>query len=101
MTTKEEVKRQYDKIRQMQPSFKHNPKTFPVKFKIKALRDNDWKWPDIMDFLSRGEESHQEYEARINAREEELKNQGKTVEEIDKILDQEFSYSDFDKTLNL
>jgi len=99
-TTKKELGKKFDLIRQECPSFQLRSDLYAANFKIKALRDANWSWSEISHFLSSGSEGDHKLATEIAKRDIELKNMGKTETERDKILDQEFPFEDFDRILN-
>lgn len=99
-TTRKEINKKFELIRKKDPRMPLRPELFLTNFKIKALRDAGWKYTEIMEFLISGLDSDQEIQKRIESRTEELQSMGKTEVEIDKMLDKEFPYTEYDYSLS-
>ena len=81
-TTKKEVKKQFDNIRETQPQMRLRADLYPTNLKIMALRDAGWKYSEITNYLSLQLGNDQQVASKMKKREKELKALGKTVAEI-------------------
>lgn len=99
-TTKKEINKNIELIREKHPKMPLRPEFYLTNFKIKALRDAGWNYTEIMKFLVSGWDSEQKIQKRIESRNEELQSMGKTEVEIDDILDEEFPYTEYDDLLS-
>lgn len=95
-TTKEEIKAKFDGIRKIDLYWPLRPEQYSGQLKIRAFRDGGWKYREITEYLRSGGESDREFEARMIKRENNLRNQGKTEKEIEKILNNEFTFQELD-----
>ena len=100
-TTKEEVKSEFDEIRKRQQHITLRPIVYATNFKIKALRDANWKWEEVQSFLRETKtDSDKKIELEIEKRTAELEKAGKREAEIDKILDREFPPQKYDESID-
>jgi len=99
-TTKKEIDKNIELIREKHPKMPLRPELYLTNFKIKALRDAGWNYTEIMKFLEYGWSGDQEIQKQIESRTKELQSMGKTKVEIDDILDEEFPYTEYDNLLS-
>lgn len=95
-TTKQNVMQAFERIREEQKVLRLNRELWPSIFQIHGLREAGWSWREILPFVEGSEAYLEGYEQR----QQELEQEGRSEEEIDRILDQEFPMEEYDKMVN-
>lgn len=89
-TTESDVRTGLREIRETHRHFRFRSADYAIHFKILALSDAGWSWGEVIEFLNQSELDEARLARDIDERESQLANAGRSREEIDSILYQEF-----------